>query len=209
MGSVVLVTISIVMVTISVAIVTKSVSKIGKNVIIPLKNKKYLKCTKLIINALCIRNQIFSRILSGFRISNAYNSWNLTVLSVFFSVLVVFVCFHTKLRYLCWMCIQIGTSLLGIFHEGCRALGTKGTQGRDDRCGCSKILILDAEQNAYDMKISWFPMIFLQMTLLDLLILRNFRSKTAMSLSDFNRKIPKSIQKTGLPSFCSCFMQNR
>ena len=56
MGSVVVVTISIVMVTISVAIVTKSVSKIGKNVIIPLKNKKDLKCKKLIKNALCIGN---------------------------------------------------------------------------------------------------------------------------------------------------------
>jgi len=56
MGSVVVVTISIVMVTISVAIVTKSMSKIGKNVIIPLKNKKDLKCKKLIMNALCIGN---------------------------------------------------------------------------------------------------------------------------------------------------------
>jgi hypothetical protein len=56
MGSVVVVTISIVMVTISVAIVTKSVSRIGKNVIIPLKNKKDLKCKKLIMNALCIGN---------------------------------------------------------------------------------------------------------------------------------------------------------
>ena len=56
MGSVVVVTISVVMVSISVAMVPKSVSKIGKNVIIPLKNKKYLKCTKLIINGLCIGN---------------------------------------------------------------------------------------------------------------------------------------------------------
>ena len=33
-------------------------------------------------------------------------------------------------------------------------LDTKDAEGRDDRCGCSEILILDAEQNPYNMKIS-------------------------------------------------------
>jgi hypothetical protein len=60
------------------------------------------------INVKFIGNDIFSQFLSGFRINNPYALYIVTAenFGIFFVILALLECFHTKWRFLCWMCID-------------------------------------------------------------------------------------------------------